>query len=85
MLRAIAQVQLGAVLGLDEESTAAPRISQYERGDRMRDNESTALLAEAEELPISYFQAVSDTTEQDILVIAQLLKERQMKLVNIIK
>ncbi|MCE4302065.1 helix-turn-helix transcriptional regulator [Xanthomonas campestris] len=79
------QAALGAVLGLEEQNSAAPRISRYERGDRMPDNESMAKLAEALELPVAYFHATSDVMAEAILVIAQLPEEKQEELVQIMK
>lgn len=76
------QAALGAVLGLEDENTAAPRISRYERGDRMPDNESMAKLAEALELPVAYFHAVSEPMAEAILVMSQLPEEAQKELVR---
>jgi transcriptional regulator with XRE-family HTH domain len=76
------QAALGAVLGLEDENTAAPRISRYERGDRMPDNESMAKLAEALELPVAYFHAVSEPMAQAILVMSQLPEDEQEQLLG---
>ncbi|WP_425612987.1 helix-turn-helix domain-containing protein [Xanthomonas sacchari] len=80
--KGLTQAALGAVLGLEEENTAAPRISRYERGDRMPDNESMAKLAEALELPVAYFHAVSEPMAEAILVMSQLPEEAQKELVR---
>ncbi|MCC4605798.1 helix-turn-helix transcriptional regulator [Xanthomonas citri] len=85
LARGMNQAALGAVLGLEEQNSAAPRISRYERGDRMPDNESMAKLAEALELPVAYFHAVSDTMAEAILVMAQLPPEKQGELVKLMK
>lgn len=77
-----AQAAAGAVLGLVKESTAAPGISRYERGDRMPDNESVAKLAETLELPVAYFHAVSEPMVETILVMAQLPEEAQEEQVH---
>ncbi|MEF9420602.1 helix-turn-helix domain-containing protein [Xanthomonas citri pv. viticola] len=79
------QAALGAVLGLEEQNSAAPRISRYERGDRMPDNESMAKLAEALELPVAYFHAVSDPMAEAILVMSQLSPEEQQELIQVIR
>ncbi|WP_355507409.1 helix-turn-helix transcriptional regulator [Xanthomonas cannabis] len=76
------QAALGAVLGLEEQNSAAPRISRYERGDRMPDNESMAKLAEALELPVAYFHATSDIMAEAILVLSQLPPEKQEELLH---
>ncbi|MBH1469071.1 helix-turn-helix transcriptional regulator [Stenotrophomonas maltophilia] len=83
--KGLTQAALGAVLGLEEENTAAPRISRYERGDRMPDNESMAKLAEALELPVAYFHAVSEPLAEAILVMSQLGEEEQEALVQRIR
>lgn len=80
--KGLTQAALGAVLGLEEENTAAPRISRYERGDRMPDNESMAKLAEALELPVAYFHAVSEPMAEAILVMSQLPLEKQEELLR---
>ncbi|WOP54306.1 helix-turn-helix transcriptional regulator [Xanthomonas euvesicatoria] len=82
LARGLTQAALGAVLGLEEENTAAPRISRYERGDRMPDNESMAKLAEALELPVAYFHAVSEPMAEAILVMSQLPMEKQEQLLG---
>jgi len=82
LAKGLTQAELGAVLGLEEENTAAPRISRYERGDRMPDNESMAKLAEALELPVAYFHAVNEPMAEAILVLSQLSPERQEELLH---
>ncbi|WP_341271026.1 helix-turn-helix transcriptional regulator [Xanthomonas citri] len=82
LARGMNQAALGAVLGLEEQNSAAPRISRYERGDRMPDNESMAKLAEALELPVAYFHATSDVVAEAILVLSQLPPEKQEELLR---
>ncbi len=82
MSKGLTQAALGAVLGLEEENTAAPRISRYERGDRMPDNESMAKLADALELPVAYFHAVSEPMAEAILVMSLLPTEEQEQLLK---
>ncbi|WP_338016133.1 helix-turn-helix domain-containing protein [Xanthomonas arboricola] len=82
LARGMNQAALGAVLGLEEQNSAAPRISRYERGDRMPDNESMAKLAEALELPVAYFHAVSEPMAEAILVMSKLPEAAQEELVR---
>lgn len=82
LARGMNQAALGAVLGLEEQNSAAPRISRYERGDRMPDNESMAKLAEALELPVAYFHAASDLMAEAILVLSQLPPAKQEELLR---
>ena len=83
--KGLTQAALGAVLGLEEENTAAPRISRYERGDRMPDNESMAKLADALELPVAYFHAVSEPMAEAILLMSQLSADRQEELIRLMR
>lgn len=83
--KGLTQAALGAVLGLEEENTAAPRISRYERGDRMPDNQSMEKLAEALDLPVAYFHAVSEPMAEAILVMSQLSPEKQEELVKVMR
>ncbi|WP_274512041.1 helix-turn-helix domain-containing protein [Stenotrophomonas forensis] len=71
------QAELGAVLGLEDENSAAPRISRYERGDRMPDEETMEALAEALGLPVAYFHATSDTLAEVILLVSKLPLSKQ--------
>lgn len=68
------------MLGLDEENSAAPRISRYERGDRMPDLESMEKLAEALGLPVAYFHATNDLVAETLLVMSRLDPEQQREL-----
>ncbi|WP_447896453.1 helix-turn-helix domain-containing protein [Stenotrophomonas acidaminiphila] len=82
LARGMNQAALGAVLGLEEENTAAPRISRYERGDRMPDNESMEKLAAALELPVAYFHAASEPLAEMILLMSRLTPEQQEQLLH---
>lgn len=68
------------MLGLDEENSAAPRISRYERGDRMPDLESMEKMAEALGLPVAYFHAANDLMAETLLVMSRLDPEQQREL-----
>lgn len=71
------QAELGAALGLEDENSAAPRISRYERGDRMPDEKTMGMLAEALGMPVAYFHATSDVLAEVILLVAQLPAGKQ--------
>ncbi|MBN5076252.1 helix-turn-helix transcriptional regulator [Stenotrophomonas maltophilia] len=75
--KGMTQAELGAVLGLEDENSAAPRISRYERGDRMPDEETMEALAEALGLPVAYFHATSDTLAEVILLVSKLPLSKQ--------
>jgi len=76
------QAELGAVLGLEDENSAAPRISRYERGDRMPDEETMEALAEALGLPVAYFHATSDVLADAILLISRLPASKQREVLS---
>ena len=80
LAKGLTQADLGAVLGLDEENSAAPRISRYERGDRVPDLESMEKLAEALGLPVAYFHATNDLVAETLLVMSRLDPEQQREL-----
>ncbi|MEA9899606.1 helix-turn-helix domain-containing protein [Xanthomonas campestris] len=80
--RRMTQAELGAVLGLEDENSAAPRISRYERGDRMPDEKTMESLAEALELPVAYFHAASDVIADAILLIAGLPVDKQQEVLS---
>ncbi|QND80520.1 helix-turn-helix transcriptional regulator [Pseudoxanthomonas mexicana] len=75
--RGMTQAELGAALGLEDENSAAPRISRYERGDRMPDEKTMEALAEKLGLPVAYFHATSDILAEVILVVSQLPASKQ--------
>lgn len=76
--KGLLQADLGAVLGLEDPNSAAPRISRYERGERMPDEKTQAALAKALGLPVAYFHAASDPMAEAILLLAKLpLKEQE--------
>lgn len=75
--RGMTQAELGAALGLEDENSAAPRISRYERGDRMPDEKTMEALAERLGLPVAYFHATSDILAEVILVVSQLPASKQ--------
>ncbi|WP_329768212.1 helix-turn-helix transcriptional regulator [Stenotrophomonas muris] len=82
LAKGMTQAELGAALGLDDENSAAPRISRYERGDRMPDEETMEALAEALDLPVAYFHATSDVLADAILLIARLPANKQREVLS---
>ncbi|KQR18049.1 MULTISPECIES: helix-turn-helix domain-containing protein [Xanthomonas] len=83
--RGMTQAELGAVLGLEDENSAAPRISRYERGDRMPDEKTMDALAEALGLPVAYFYAASDPLAEVILLMSRFSAEQQVELLERLK
>lgn len=70
------------MLGLDEENSAAPRISRYERGDRVPDPATMEKLAQALGLPVAYFHATNDLMAETLLVMSRLDPEQQRELLK---
>ncbi|MEL1264926.1 helix-turn-helix transcriptional regulator [Pseudoxanthomonas putridarboris] len=83
--RGLTQAELGAVLGLEDENSAAPRISRYERGDRMPDERTMEALAEALGLPVAYFYAASDTLAEVILLVSKLPSAKQKEALKLLR
>lgn len=82
------QAQLGQLLlGLDDDdqNTAAPRISRYERGMHTPDLDTIERLAKLLDLPAAYFVASSDTIAEAILVIAQLPPRKQKEALALLR
>lgn len=74
----LTQAGLGRVLGLDDQNTAAPRVSRYETGRHEPDQETMARIAKALGLPVAYFHAVDDLLAEVILLVSQMpQKERE--------
>ena len=80
--RGMTQAELGAALGLQDENSAAPRISRYERGDRMPDEKTMEALASALGLPVAYFHASSDVLADLILLISAMPEKEQVGLLR---
>lgn len=83
--RGMTQAELGAALGLEDENSAAPRISRYERGDRMPDEKTMDALANALGLPVAYFYAASDTLAEVILLVSRLPATKQREALKLLR
>lgn len=81
----LSQADLGAVLGLEDSNSAAPRISRYELGLRDPDPETAEALAKALGVPVAYFHATSDVLAEVILLVARLPASRQQAVLNLIR
>lgn len=81
----MSQADLGAILGLEDANSAAPRISRYELGQRDPDPVTTEALAKALGVPAAYFHATSDVMAEAILLLSQLTVEQQKAAVTALK
>jgi len=68
--KGILQKALGIVAGIDEFS-ASPRINQYEQDKHVPDYSTAQRLAEALEVPVSYFYTADDELAELILSYAR--------------
>ncbi len=82
LAKGLSQAELGAALGLEEENVAAPRVSRYERGERMPDEKTTELLAKTLGLPVAYFHASSDLMAEVLLLMSRLPPDKQEELLK---
>ena len=71
------QGQLGGLLGMDDQNTAAQRVSRYETGKYEPSLETMAQIADVLGLPVAYFHATSDPLAQIILAVSKLDPKRQ--------
>lgn len=68
----LTQAELGRNLGLDDQNTAAPRVSRYETGRHEPDSETMQKIATALNLPVAYFHAVDDVLAEVILLVSRM-------------
>lgn len=78
----MSQTQLGKALGMEDQSTAAPRISRYETGRHAPDQQTLAQIAEVLGLPVAYFHATSDALAKIILTVSKLTPTEQEAVSN---
>lgn len=79
------QTDLGRILGLDDQNTAAPRVSRYETGRHEPDGETAAKIAKALGLPVAYFHAVDDILAEVILLLAKMPKKEREAVLDLIR
>lgn len=80
LARGWTQAELGERLGLEDSNSGAPRVSRYERGERMPDEQTMEALAKALDLPVAYFHAASDPLAEAILLMSKLPPDKQEEL-----
>jgi transcriptional regulator with XRE-family HTH domain len=73
----ISQRQLGIKAGIDE-SSASPRINQYERGKHMPDLQTLMRLAAVMQVPVPYFYC-EDAELAEVIVKFSALGETQKR------
>lgn len=79
------QIQLGRVVGVDDERTGASRVSRYETGKHEPDKDTMAKIAEALGLPVAYFHATSEPLAKIILLVGRLPAKEQARISDLIE
>ncbi|AYO05890.1 helix-turn-helix domain-containing protein [Vibrio parahaemolyticus] len=80
----LSQKALGVRIGMDE-SSASPRMNQYEKGKHTPDVQTLKLIADELGVPLNYFFCEDEVSAELSLYIEKLSKENKMKLLQIIK
>ena len=81
----LTQTDLGRLLGLDDQNTAAPRVSRYETGKHEPDGQTMAQIAKALKLPVAYFHAVDDILAEVILLVSNMPKKEREAVLSLIR
>ena len=82
--KGISQKQLGIMAGIDEFS-ASPRVNQYETGKHVPDFATSARLAKALSVPVTYLYADDDELAELIILYSSANENCKKKVVNALK
>lgn len=82
--KGISQKRLGILAGIDQFS-ASPRINQYERGKHVPDFATTARLAKALSIPVTYLYTDDDELAELILLYFSAGKVKQSEVLEILR
>ena len=80
----MSQSDLGLCLGIQLPSTAAARISRYEKGTHFPDPETLSKIAKALQIPLAYLFADNDRLSEVLLILARLTKDCQNEAVELL-
>jgi transcriptional regulator with XRE-family HTH domain len=80
-VKGISQKQLGILAGIDQFS-ASPRINQYEKGKHTPDYATTARLAAALSVPVTYLYADDDILAELILAFDSASEDTKQEIVK---
>lgn len=80
----LSQKALGVRIGMDE-SSASPRMNQYEKGKHTPDVQTLKLIADELGVPLNYFFCEDDCSAELSTYIVQLSKQQKEDLINHIK
>jgi transcriptional regulator with XRE-family HTH domain len=82
--KGISQKQLGILAGIDQFS-ASPRINQYERGKHVPDFATSARLADALSIPVTYLYANDEKLADLILLFTSATQGKQDEILEHLK
>lgn len=77
----LSQKALGVRIGMDE-STASPRMNQYEKGKHAPDVQTLKLIADELGVPMSYFFCEDESSAKLARLIAKLSEEERQELIR---
>ena len=76
----LSQKSLGVCIGMDE-SSASPRMNQYEKGKHTPDVRTLKLLADELGVPLSFFFCEDESSAEIACLVAQMTKEEKKELI----
>ncbi|AEH31901.1 MULTISPECIES: helix-turn-helix domain-containing protein [Vibrio] len=80
----LSQKMLGVRIGMDE-SSASPRMNQYEKGKHTPDVHTLKLIADELGVPLNYFFCEDDVSAELAILINQLSKKERKALLESIQ
>jgi transcriptional regulator with XRE-family HTH domain len=75
----LSQKALGVRIGMDE-SSASPRMNQYEKGKHTPDVQTLKLIADELGVPLSYFFCEDDISAELVCLISQMNEDEKKQL-----
>ncbi|PTO62411.1 helix-turn-helix domain-containing protein [Vibrio splendidus] len=79
----LSQKALGVRIGMDE-SSASPRMNQYEKGKHTPDVHTLKLIADELGVPLSYFFCEDESTAELACIIFQMTESERKELVSLL-
>ena len=76
----LSQKSLGVCIGMDE-SSASPRMNQYEKGKHTPDVRTLKLLADELGVPLSFFFCEDESSAEIACLVAQMTEEERKALI----
>nr|WP_157401882.1 helix-turn-helix transcriptional regulator [Vibrio vulnificus] len=77
----LSQKALGVRIGMDE-SSASPRMNQYEKGKHTPDVQTLKLIADELDVPLSYFFCEDEDSAELVVLINKLPKQEKKALIE---